>query len=126
MVYLCSSLIIFYLYSLLIGYISSQTLIYGWYGYFLAGMLFSISMVRMILGQAHFNMSLITGLRAKTGATGLIYRKVIMIAFINRRDHHTLEDQWFVVSRDSCNPFVFLVLLRKNGVRYIYKTTRLC
>lgn len=66
---------IFFLNSVLIGFVENKA-IPAWWGYLIAVLMFFAALLQTLILHQQFHYSLVTGMRLRTGIIGIIYRKV--------------------------------------------------
>uniref|UniRef100_A0A8D0L774 MRP3 protein n=1 Tax=Sphenodon punctatus TaxID=8508 RepID=A0A8D0L774_SPHPU len=64
--------------SMLIGFIKNKNAP-SWWGFLIAALMFSCAVLQTVILHQQFHYSLVTGMRLRTGITGMVYRKSLII-----------------------------------------------
>lgn len=77
--------------SALIGFIKNKDAP-AWWGFLIAALMFICAVLQTLILHQHFQYCFVTGMRLRTGITGVIYRKVRLEAF-NGLEHQAVAQQ---------------------------------
>lgn len=66
----------------------------AWWGFLIAALMFTCAVLQTLILHQHFQYCFVTGLRLRTGITGVIYRKVRLEAFCGPKHKHKQTMSW--------------------------------